>query len=494
MVTDMADWYLCKPPFKYAFGLGADGIGFIEEAEEGRWVRCIKFNDFQVVKNADYQSFDIFRSNQWSRTESTLGPLGVIRPQTSASNDFFSLLDVNQRGIICFYDKLYLSNFVYYTWNGDPDTANQVIDYGFEFVFQPVKVQRMDYLQHLLERARCGTAKCIPQNVVEFPCVTDCYFKDSYAKGEKVKLNNKKTGKLEEVTAEEVYKLKKPVPVEVINSSGKVNGVLERKIFQYELYHDCVNASINSMLESADLFRLAFLINSHLRDHIILSFLPLDKRIVTTQLLSDEFKRLSAKLEEKEEWQSVINAYKEFITEIITPGISGVVQNAQFAYALYFHMLMFYSHIIFLEGVSNRASINKNYLHNLHLVDVVKFHDQVKYWFEIKELDMNLDNPIRHCIPPFLLKSNTEKEEPNPSESKDPQDGVLPGVNGGADACDGGGPAPPDTPVSTASAPPADDSGCPPSGSIPLDTGDSEDLPPAASQPQDVDMDQQTEC
>lgn len=185
VVTDFADWAFAKPPFKYTMGFGYDGIGFIEEGEGGKWIRCTRHEDFTPVKQSDFQFVDPFRENQWSRAEITIGPQGVIRSVINGSTDWISLLDEHDRGIICFYDDLWVTLFPKY-WI---DKKNwDLVDIGFECILQPTQMSRFDYIEHLINRQKCGS-KCYEQTVIDLPCISQsCYFKsaDDYGDDEEI--------------------------------------------------------------------------------------------------------------------------------------------------------------------------------------------------------------------------------------------------------------------------------------------------------------------
>lgn len=177
MSWDIADWAYALAPFAFMMGFGADGIGFIEEADSGKIVRCIKYEDFKPVNNCDFQSLDMDITNQWAIEERTVGPNNIIRPIINKSTDYIPVIDGDGRGIVCFYDKLWLSQFIKYRTDTTAELYG-VTDVRFEFVFQPVQMERFDYFQHLIDRTRCSN-KCYKQNVYDFPCITDCYFKSA---------------------------------------------------------------------------------------------------------------------------------------------------------------------------------------------------------------------------------------------------------------------------------------------------------------------------
>lgn len=188
-VTDFDDWAFAKPPFKYSIAFGYDGIGFIEEGDKGIWHRCTRHLTFTPVQNSDFQFIDPYRENQWSRSEITLGPQGVIRSVINGSSEFYSVLDEHNRGIICFYDKLWLAHFTKYS----KDQGSDSVDVGFECVFQPVRMQRYDYIEHLINRQKCG-ATCYKQNMYELPCIEDkCILKDAieYEDTDQIKVGDK---------------------------------------------------------------------------------------------------------------------------------------------------------------------------------------------------------------------------------------------------------------------------------------------------------------
>lgn len=195
VIVNFEDWYKMKPPFKLTLGFGYDGFVNSEIGAGGKWNRCIKSKSFIPVQNSDFQWVDTFSENQWSRAEISVGAQGVIRPQINSSSDYITTLDLEGRGIICFYDKLWITSFLYYVADGSI-TSNY--DMGFECIFQPVQMERFDYLQHLIDRSRCNN-ECIDQNVVDLPCISkDCVFKsaDLYTDEEEVILPDKKiTGK-----------------------------------------------------------------------------------------------------------------------------------------------------------------------------------------------------------------------------------------------------------------------------------------------------------
>lgn len=177
LVWDIADWAYAEAPFAYMMALGADGIAFTEQGNKNVVNRCFKFESFQPVQQADYQTFDMFTPNQWSIEERTVGPKNIIRPVINKSTDYVPVLDGDGRGIVCFYDRLFIANYINYTLE-DKERKFGNISFMFEFVFQPVQMERYDYLEHLISRTKCNSI-CFKQNVYELPCFSDCLFKDA---------------------------------------------------------------------------------------------------------------------------------------------------------------------------------------------------------------------------------------------------------------------------------------------------------------------------
>lgn len=173
------DWHLMKPPFRLQLAFAGDGIGITEVGQKGQWHRCTKYKSFQPPQNSDFTWPDYNRDNQWSRSEMSVGPQGVIRSVINASTEWISLLDDSKRGIVNLYNKIWTYCFLYYTYDASTE-IKQTYDVGYEFIMQPVKINRIDYLTHLIERTRCGN-ECYDQDMYEYPCLSkDCILPGVY--------------------------------------------------------------------------------------------------------------------------------------------------------------------------------------------------------------------------------------------------------------------------------------------------------------------------
>lgn len=192
MTWDLGDWAYAECPFAYMLGFSHDGICITEEGEKGVVNRCIKHERFQPVRHCDYQSLDMFTPNQFAIEERSVGPKNIIRPIVNKSTDYIPTIDADGRGIVCFYDKLWLCNYIDYQI--DDSRHYQSYKLQFEFVFQPVSMERFDYFQHLIDRTRCSNM-CYEQDVFELPCISKCLLKDArdYEDDEKVKVPGKKS-------------------------------------------------------------------------------------------------------------------------------------------------------------------------------------------------------------------------------------------------------------------------------------------------------------
>lgn len=171
------DWYCMKPPFKWSIAFGYDGIFFYEEGPKGVINRCKKNETFRPLEHGNFIHYDTMHENFWSLSETTSGPLGVIRPILNSSKDYFYILDTNKRGIICFYNKLWVSTQAYYIQTECDQTADRAYTVIYDVLFQPVQMQRFDYIEHLIGRTTCGT-KCYDQDVTNLPCIKDCLYDD----------------------------------------------------------------------------------------------------------------------------------------------------------------------------------------------------------------------------------------------------------------------------------------------------------------------------
>ena len=196
MFQSFGAWAYAEPPFTTWLAFSHDGIGFIEEGKASDYIRCKKYEDFIPVSQGDYQWPDPIIENQWTREERTIGPKNIIRPLINSSEEFIPVINLEtKRGIVCFYDKLWMSMFCTYINAKSTTQYYNCIDYTFDFVFQPVQMSRMDYIEHLISRTKCG-ATCYPQSksIHELECENQpCYFKslDKYTDEEKVLVKSK---------------------------------------------------------------------------------------------------------------------------------------------------------------------------------------------------------------------------------------------------------------------------------------------------------------
>lgn len=192
LIEDLSAWAWAEPPYRFQLAFSHDGIVFLEEGDLGKFYRCVKYEDFMPSSHMDWQMPDPFTDNQWTRDEMTIGPKNVVPPIINSSNSYIPTYDASGRGVVCFYDKLWFANGITYI-NSEGDKSYNYIDFSYELIFQPVQMQRMDYIEHLINRTRCGNNKCWPQpaSVVELECIGDCYFKsaDEYGDGDKIKLS-----------------------------------------------------------------------------------------------------------------------------------------------------------------------------------------------------------------------------------------------------------------------------------------------------------------
>lgn len=185
-VLDLGDWAYAEAPFTFMQAFSHDGIVCTEQGDKNKLYRCTKYESFQPVNYSDFQAFDFFTENQWATEERTVGPKNIIRPIINKSTDYVPTFDAEGRGIVCFYDKLWVGNYIRYLMD-DPKQKYQNVQFYFEFVFQPVSMERNDYWQHLLDRNKCSS-RCDKETVLPLPCIGPCYFKDArdYKDDEKV--------------------------------------------------------------------------------------------------------------------------------------------------------------------------------------------------------------------------------------------------------------------------------------------------------------------
>lgn len=245
------DWHIMKPPFRLQLAFAGDGIGFVEVGNKGIYTRCTRWKQFIPPQNSDYTWPDTERDNQWSRSELTIGPQGVIRSIINSSTDWISLLDETDRGIICLYDKLWLYSYLFYNYDGK---ANLNYDISYEIILQPVKINRIDYLEHLIERTRCGN-ECFDQDVWEYPCISrTCVLPQEYVDGQDYEVFDFETLKTIKVKGSKLkQKIKDNTPscIDVcVVSGGSDCSECEKKL------SECTQENTNLKLSMLDLQKI----------------------------------------------------------------------------------------------------------------------------------------------------------------------------------------------------------------------------------------------
>lgn len=239
------DWHLMKPPFRLQLAFAGDGIGIVEVGDKGIYTRCTRYVQFIPPQNADYTWPDTERDNQWSRSELTIGPQGVIRSVMNTSSDWISLLDETDRGILCLYDKLWFYSYLYFTYDQKADPPPTLkYDISMEVILQPVKINRIDYLEHLIDRTRCGN-ECYDQNVYEYPCISkDCVLPKDFEDETEYDIYDFRTDKTVKVKGKKLKQnLKDGTPgcidVCVVSGGGSDCSVCERNL------EECRESNLN---------------------------------------------------------------------------------------------------------------------------------------------------------------------------------------------------------------------------------------------------------
>lgn len=169
-----ADWHLMKGPFKSAFALGGDGIVFIDyngsDISKGVTKVFRAYKAFSPPANSDY-TYSLPYENQFVMEEMTMGTTTAIRPVSYGTKGWQLPFDADNRGIFCMFNKLWIHNFMYYNFNADDESKlKQFAIFTIQFLFQPVKIKRLDYFQFLIERLRCNKDACIEMDVSWLPC------------------------------------------------------------------------------------------------------------------------------------------------------------------------------------------------------------------------------------------------------------------------------------------------------------------------------------
>lgn len=181
MQQNILDFHILNAPAKFGFGLGADGFVFAHWAafQAGKYAdlaitRCRE--SFSPPSNSDYIQLMPWE-NQYVIEEYTLGSAAGERPISYGTNNWTLPVNKEGRGILCFFDKLYTTSFYFGNIASDnKDKTRPVGYYLVELLFQPVRVQRFDYFEVLLDRMKCGHT-CLKPNLHFWPCLTEeCVF------------------------------------------------------------------------------------------------------------------------------------------------------------------------------------------------------------------------------------------------------------------------------------------------------------------------------
>lgn len=179
MFVSFIEWAWMKCPFQLRVAFGSDGIAFWDLDKDGNTVPCVRHESFTPFQNADLTRFNPMYPNQWIRDEQSLGPMSAIRPNVWQTESWQTIkCNDTQRGIICFDDKFWISHyFNCIVEKGTLDKAD-FADWWWELWCVPVRIERMDYLEFLLSRAKCGNNVCYKQNMKDIPCkLVSCHFK-----------------------------------------------------------------------------------------------------------------------------------------------------------------------------------------------------------------------------------------------------------------------------------------------------------------------------
>lgn len=174
-------WTDYTDPCYECWALGADGISITEQADKNDYVVCTKYKDFKT--QASFQRTNMFAKNQYVKGWRSLGKAGMAPNTTLNSNAYISLLDDEGLGVICVWDEFWIG----LTWYGTNTNTNDS-HFVFDIYFRPRQINRQDLMMAMI-RDRCS--RTCDKDVLEvqpFPCPTPCWFANTYADGDKVKI------------------------------------------------------------------------------------------------------------------------------------------------------------------------------------------------------------------------------------------------------------------------------------------------------------------
>lgn len=179
MFISFIEWAWMKCPFQLRVAYGSDGIAFWDIDKDGNTVPCLRHTSFTPFNNSDLTRFNPMYPNQWIRDEQSLGPMSAIRPNVWQTESWQTIkCNDTQRGIICFDDKFWISHYFNCIVEKGSLPKADFADWWWELWCVPVRIERMDYLEFLLNRAKCGNNVCYKQNMKDIPCkIQSCHFK-----------------------------------------------------------------------------------------------------------------------------------------------------------------------------------------------------------------------------------------------------------------------------------------------------------------------------
>lgn len=167
------NYYLRTAPFCKSRFVSGDGLVMNEESSS-KTIRVRYYTTQSMPEGIRWQEPDIFMDNQFAETIKSDGPMGSILPTSNSTYKYRSLINSNELGIICFYDKLWFGNYWYS--NGASEDWAMI---WYEFHLRPRQISRTDLIMFLLKN-QCNRP-CYKATALEYPCLPE-YVKDDLSK------------------------------------------------------------------------------------------------------------------------------------------------------------------------------------------------------------------------------------------------------------------------------------------------------------------------